>query len=213
LRRVALGGTAALCLLAGLDRAGREAMAAVLPAFVTIAALLALGALADAEGLFERWAGRVGRLPGNGPARYAGCAGLVVATTALFNLDTAVVFVTPVVIRAAVRRGLDPLPFAYLAVLGANAGSLLTPAANPATLILLGAGGQGGGALFAASWAGAAIAAVAVVGALALAYRSRLLATATAPVLAGRAERPGWLSLAGVIAVAACVFEPPTRGL
>ncbi len=187
--------------------AGREAIGAALPAFVTIAALLALGALAEAEGLFDRSARWIGRLPGNGAALYAGCAALVVATTALFNLDTAVVFVTPVVIRAAMLRGLDPLPFAYLAILGANAGSLLTPAANPTTLILLDAGGQGGGALFAASWAGAVIAAAAVVGALALVSRRRLLAPAGAAAAAGdRVERRGWLSLAGVIAVAVSVF-------
>jgi arsenical pump membrane protein len=205
-RLIVVAGVAALCLVAELDPACRDAMAAALPAFVTIAALLALGALADAEGLFERSARRVGRLPGNGAALYAGCAALVVATTALFNLDTAVLFVTPVVVRAAMHRGLDPLPFAYLAVLGANAGSLLTPAANPTTLILLDAGGQGGGALFAASWAGAAIAAAAVIGALALVSRTRLLAPAAAPVDGGRIEPRGWLSLAGVIAVAASVF-------
>jgi arsenical pump membrane protein len=206
-RLVVVAGVAGLCLLAAGDRAGREAIGAAVPAFVTIAALLALGALADAEGLFERSAARIGRLPGGGAALYAGCAALVVATTALFNLDTAVVFVTPVVVRAAALRGLDPLPFAYLAVLGANAGSLLTPAANPTTLILLDASGHGGGTLFAASWAGAAIAAAAVIVALALVSRARLLAPVARAAGGGvRGQRSGWLSLAGVIAVAASVL-------
>src|SRR5437899_869667 len=55
--------------------------------------------------------------------------GLKAAETAVLNLDTAVVFMTPVLLHAARERGLDDAPFLYGAVFMANSASLLLPGA------------------------------------------------------------------------------------
>jgi arsenical pump membrane protein len=115
------------------------------PSFVLVAALLALGLVAERGGVF-RWAGAgLERLPG--PPAVLGLAslGLVAVVTATMNLDTAVVFVTPVVVHAVRRRGLDPRPVAYGALVMANASSLLLPGANLTNLIVRGDDPIGGG--------------------------------------------------------------------
>ena len=57
--------------------------------------------------------------------------------TAVLNLDTAVAFLTPVLVVAARRRG-RTRPFLYLAVFLANGASLLLPGSNLTNLIVLG---------------------------------------------------------------------------
>ena len=63
--------------------------------------------------------------------------GLVAVVTAVLNLDTAVVFLTPVLVHAARRRGLDERPFLYGAVFMANAASILLPGSNLTNLLVL----------------------------------------------------------------------------
>jgi arsenical pump membrane protein len=62
---------------------------------------------------------------------------MVALVTALLNLDTAAVFLTPVLIRVAQRRGLRPAPFLYGSVLMANASSLFLPGSNLTNLLVL----------------------------------------------------------------------------
>jgi arsenical pump membrane protein len=63
--------------------------------------------------------------------------GLVAVVTAVLNLDTAVVFLTPVLVLAARRRGLDERPFLYGSVFMANAASTLLPGSNLTNLLVL----------------------------------------------------------------------------
>ena len=76
-------------------------------------------------------------MPGGGTALLAACLALVAVTTALLNLDTAVVFLTPVLIHVAQRRGLAVAPFLYGCVLMANASSLFLPGSNLTNLLVL----------------------------------------------------------------------------
>ncbi len=62
---------------------------------------------------------------------------LEAAVTAVLNLDTAVVFVTPVLLHAARQRGVAEAPFLYGAVFMANSASLLLPGSNLTNLIVL----------------------------------------------------------------------------
>jgi arsenical pump membrane protein len=55
----------------------------------------------------------------------------------VLNLDTSVVFLTPVLVRAARQRGLDERPFLYGSVFMANAASLLLPGSNLTNLLVL----------------------------------------------------------------------------
>jgi arsenical pump membrane protein len=70
--------------------------------------------------------------------------------TAVLNLDTAVVFLTPVLVFAARRRRVGVEPFLYGCVFMANASSLFLPGSNLTNLLVLDAHGGGSGASFAA---------------------------------------------------------------
>jgi arsenical pump membrane protein len=59
------------------------------------------------------------------------------AITAVLNLDTAVVFMTPVLLHAARQRGVPDDAFLYGAVFMANSASLLLPGSNLTNLIVL----------------------------------------------------------------------------
>jgi arsenical pump membrane protein len=115
------------------------------PPFVLVAGLLLVGAAAADDGLFEA----VGaRLAGSGLGPHAllvALLGLAAAVTAVLNLDTSVVFLTPVLVHAARRRGLDERPFLYGSVFMANAASLLLPGSNLTNLLVLRSDPQDGG--------------------------------------------------------------------
>lgn len=107
------------------------------PPFVLVTGLLLIGIVAHADGLFDR-AGRVlERLPGPPAVLLAASVLLVVLVTAVLNLDTAVVFLTPVLVLAARRRGVGERPFLYAAVYMANASSLYLPGSNLTNLLVL----------------------------------------------------------------------------
>jgi arsenical pump membrane protein len=68
------------------------------------------------------------------------------SSTAVLNLDTAVVFLTPVLVHAARQRALDERPFLYGSVFMANAASLLLPGSNLTNLLVLRSDPQSGAA-------------------------------------------------------------------
>jgi arsenical pump membrane protein len=72
-----------------------------------VAGLLVIGALAARGGLFERAGALAARLPGGGFALLVALLLLDALVTAVLTLDTAVVFLTPVLLHAARRRVLD----------------------------------------------------------------------------------------------------------
>ena len=126
--------------MAGLAEptAARSAAAQVWPPFVLVAGLLLVGMVADADGLFAA-AGRLlaDLAPGDG-SLFVGCCLTVAAVTAVLNLDTAVVFLTPVLVHAARRRGSPDGPLVIACILVANAASLLLPGSNLTNLLVLG---------------------------------------------------------------------------
>ena len=63
--------------------------------------------------------------------------GLEAIVTAVLNLDTAAVFMTPIILHAARQRGCDRRPFLYGALFVANGASLLLPGSNLTNLIVL----------------------------------------------------------------------------
>ncbi|HVS98930.1 MAG TPA: SLC13 family permease [Solirubrobacterales bacterium] len=120
------------------------------PPFVLIAGLLLIGLLANRDGLFA-WAGaRLQALPGGDLALLGAALLLDAVVTAVLNLDTAVVFLTPVLVIAARRRRVAVEPFLYGCVFMANASSLFLPGSNLTNLLVQGAHGGGSGASFAA---------------------------------------------------------------
>lgn len=113
------------------------ALAQAWPPFVLVAGLLLVGREAGADGLFDAAAARLAGLPGPPALLLCACLGLVAAVTAVLNLDTAAVFLTPVLIQAARRRGVDGAPFLYGSVFMANASSLFLPGSNLTNLLVV----------------------------------------------------------------------------
>jgi arsenical pump membrane protein len=107
------------------------------PPFVLVCGLLLIGFAAHSDGLFERGGALLERLPGSPVALLAGGLVLVTGVTAVLNLDTAVVFLTPVLVLAARARGIDEQPFLYASVYVANASSLYLPGSNLTNLLVL----------------------------------------------------------------------------
>ncbi len=115
------------------------------PPFVLVAGLLLIGAAAAEDGLFEATGARLARSRLGARGLLVALLGLVAAVTAVLNLDTSVVFLTPVLLHAARGRGLDERPFLYGSVFMANAASLLLPGSNLTNLLMLRSDPQAGG--------------------------------------------------------------------
>jgi arsenical pump membrane protein len=109
----------------------------VWPPFVLVAGLLLIGAVAAADGLFEAIGTRIARAPLRPSALLVALLSLVAIVTAVLNLDTSVVFLTPVLVHAARGRGLDERPFLYGSVFMSNSASLLLPGSNLTNLLVL----------------------------------------------------------------------------
>ncbi|HET6946051.1 MAG TPA: SLC13 family permease [Gaiellaceae bacterium] len=134
------------------------------------------GAAAAADGLFEAAGASVARAPGGAVALICGLLLLDAAVTVVLNLDTAVVFMTPVLLHAARQRHLAEAPFLYGAVFMANSASLLLPGSNLTNLIVL-AHEHISGARFAARLAAPWAAAVALtIAFVVVVFRSELKA-------------------------------------
>jgi arsenical pump membrane protein len=106
------------------------------PPFVLVTGLLLIGERAAGDGLFEAIGARLAS-PRLGPrALLVALLGLVAVVAAVLNLDTAVVFLTPVLVHAARRRGADERAFVYGSVFMANSASLLLPGSNLTNLLV-----------------------------------------------------------------------------
>lgn len=176
---LALGAGGALAAASISPHAAAAAARQAWPAFALVGGLLLIGAAAAREGVFAEAGALASRAPG-GPVVLLLSLLLVEAiVTAVLNLDTAVVFMTPVLLHAARRRGLPDGPFLYGAVFMANSASLLLPGSNLTNLIVL-QHEHVTGSTFAARLAPAWIVAVAATAAfLVVAYRRDLVRAAS----------------------------------
>lgn len=148
------------------------------PPFLLVAGLLLIGLVAGRDGLFAAAASRLERLPGPPLALFAASCLLVAVTTALLNLDTAAVFLTPVLIEAARRRGTAEAPFLYGALFMVNASSLYLPGSNLTNLLVLSSHGVSGGAFFVKMLPAALAATLITAACLAVIHREGLRACA-----------------------------------
>ena len=147
------------------------AAAQVWPPFVLVAGLLLIGTVAASDGMFEAIGVRLARAPLRPRLLLVALLGLVAVVTAVLNLDTSVVFLTPVLVHAARRRRLDERPFLYGSVFMSNSASLLLPGSNLTNLLVLGHD-PASGAAFARSMLPAWLVACSLTAAfLALAFR------------------------------------------
>ena len=68
------------------------------PPFVLVTGLLLIGAVVEGDGLFEAIGTRIERIGGGPVVLLAALLSLDAVVTAILNLDTAVVFVTPIIL-------------------------------------------------------------------------------------------------------------------
>jgi arsenical pump membrane protein len=149
----------------------------VWPAFVLVTGLLLVGVVAEADGIFAAAGAALARAPGGTRSAYLLALALVVAVTAVLNLDTSVFFLTPVLLHLARVRGVDEAPFLYGAVFMSNAASLFLPGSNLTNLIVLHDEHVSGALFLARTWH-AALASVVVTALVLLALFRRELAAA-----------------------------------
>jgi arsenical pump membrane protein len=166
-----------------MSEAIRQAAQQAWPPFVLVTGLLLIGAVVEADGLFAAIGTRIERIGGSPIALLATLLGLEAVVTAVLNLDTAVVFLTPIILHAARQRRCDERPFLYGALFMANGASLLLPGSNLTNLIVL-AHEHLSGVQFARSmalpWFVVVIVTIAFIG---LAYRPRQEDGAPEPLL------------------------------
>jgi arsenical pump membrane protein len=193
--------------------AARDASAQAWPAFVLVTGLLLVGLAAGEDGVFAWLAGRLGAL-GLGPrAQYACALALVAGVTALLNLDTAVVFLTPLLIELARLTGGDEAPYLYATVFMANASSLFLPGSNLTNLLVLTREHVPGGVYAARILPAALAAAVVTAVGLLVAYRRRITALRRAKRPAAAAVRPGAVGLLAVAVAATMTVVLPAPAL
>jgi arsenical pump membrane protein len=151
-----------------------EAFSQSWPAFALVAGLLLVGAVAGREGIFAEAGALAARAPGGAFVLLALLLTLEALVTAVLNLDTAVVFMTPVLLHAARRRGVADDPFLYGSVFMANSASLLLPGSNLTNLIVLARDPVSGSTFAARLWLAWVVAVATTVVFLAIVYRRTL---------------------------------------
>jgi arsenical pump membrane protein len=174
------------------------------PPFVLVAGLLLVGVVAASDGLFETVGARLARLPGGGKVLFASLMALVAAVTVVLNLDTSVVFLTPIVLHTARQRGIDETAFLYGVVFMSNSASLLLPGSNLTNLLVL-APDHSSGTAVAARMLPAWIAAVAVTLLVVFIWRRRDLRSPGVTRVEAAPLRVGF-GLAGVVAATVLVL-------
>jgi arsenical pump membrane protein len=117
-----------------MDRTA-ENLQAMVPALLFLCAGVPLAALLDRLGFFGAVADEIERRWDTVPIISLWV--LAGATTAVLNLDTTVVLLTPLTVRLARRAKVDPLPIAAIPLLLASLASSFLPVSNLTTLIVV----------------------------------------------------------------------------
>ena len=133
----AVGSATSVVAAVAAPADARAAFGQAWPAFALVTGLLLIGVVAADDGLFAAVGAWLGDLPGGGNVLFLASMLVVAGVTVVLNLDTAVVFLTPVMVHAARRRALDETAFLYGAIFMCNGASLLLPGSNLTNLIVL----------------------------------------------------------------------------
>ena len=104
--------------------------------FVLVVGLLLIGHVASKDGLFEVAGSKLARLRGGTIVLFVSMMLLVALVTATLNLDTSVVFLTPVLLHTARHRSVDEDAFLYGSIFMANAASLLLLGSNLTNILV-----------------------------------------------------------------------------
>ncbi|KXP04329.1 arsenic transporter [Tsukamurella tyrosinosolvens] len=182
-----------------------DVVAQVAPVLVFLLAITVVAEVAQLAGVFDALGVLAARLGGGRVVLMWLCVvAAACGATIVLSLDTTAVLLTPVVLAAATRLGLAPLPFAMTTVWLANTASLLLPVSNLTNLLAVYHLEGGVRAYVALSWRPAVAAIAVTVVVLWLLHRRDLR---------GRYEIPGFEApadrvLFGVAAVVCLALGP-----
>ena len=112
-----------------------DALSTMAPALLFLCAAVPLAALLDELGFFGAVAAAIERRFDQVPVIALWC--LAAATTAVLNLDTTIVLLTPLYVRLARANGADPLGVALVPLLLASFASCVLPVSNLTTLLVV----------------------------------------------------------------------------
>jgi arsenical pump membrane protein len=208
---VLLVGAGAACAAAVAAPAdARQAASQAWPPFTLVAALLAIGAVAHAAGLFDATGHALARVRGSALVLLCALLGVVALVTVVLNLDTAAAFLTPVAVVAARRRGIREDAFLYGTLFMVNASSLLLPGSNLTNLLVLGHENVNGG-VFASRMFPGWLAAVLVTGGFVIVWRRSDLRVERASDGDETAPSLSWpaVALVGAAAMLVVVLDAP----
>lgn len=104
--------------------------------FVLVVGLLLIGHAASSDGLFEVAGSKLSGLPGGTVVLFVSMMFLAAVVTATLNLDTSVVFLTPVLLHTARHRSVKEEAFLYGSIFMANAASLLLLGSNLTNILV-----------------------------------------------------------------------------
>lgn len=199
---IVLGAAATGVALLASPQDAADAARQSWPPFVLVAGLLLVGLVANADGLFAAAASLLSRLPGGQAVLFTSAMALVAVVTVLLNLDTAVVFLTPILVLVARNRGASEDRFLYGCVFMSNSASLLLPGSNLTNLLVL-SGEHNSGAVFLQRmlmpWLAAVLVTGTIVAVLTRGSGGAQTADRPSPV------RPGALGSGGVVVALALV--------
>ena len=206
-----LGVAGALAAFLAAPQQARAAAAQTWTPFVLVSGLLLVGMVAEADGLFRAAGSYLARVARDGIVLFAGATLLVVLVTATLNLDTSVVFLTPVLIAAARQRGSAERALLYGSLLLANASSLFLPGSNLTNLIVLGHHTLSGGGFLALMWPAAVAASVVTACCVGVWARHELMAPT---VRVTGTDRPVLgIGLGAIVVVVVLVLTLPSPAL
>lgn len=132
---VALLGAIAL-VGAGAVTTEEAVRALHLPTLILLFAFMVLSAQMRLGG-FYAWVTRsIAALPWSPPALLAALIGVVALLSAVFSNDVVCLAMAPVLVRACLHRGLDPVPYLLGLACAANVGSAATLIGNPQNMLI-----------------------------------------------------------------------------
>jgi arsenical pump membrane protein len=134
---VLIGAAAAAAAVVGSPHEARAATEQTWSPFVLVVGLLMIGVVAHRDGLFDALGDRAARLRAHPAVLLVALLGIEAAVTVVLNLDTAVAFMTPVLVLAARAQSIDEDAFMYGSLFMANAASLVLPGSNLTNLLVL----------------------------------------------------------------------------
>lgn len=186
-----------------------EALNATWSPFVLVAGLLLIGHVASREGLFRFVGSRCARVPGSGRSLFILTMLAVAVVTAVLNLDTSVVFMTPVALSVARSKNTDEIAFLYGAVFMSNSASILLVGSNLTNLLIFGSRNEVGAAFVEHTWSSWVVA-VTVTILVVLAWRWRPLRDGRAAVVSSETLTigPGLFAVGAAVVLMLAVTRP-----